>query len=283
MNELQVFTYGDTPLRTVEKDGEVWWVLKDVCGVLGISNHSNVFARLDDDEKDALHLADPMGRMQSTSIINEPGLYNVILRSDKPEAKDFKRWVTHEVLPTIRHTGSYSLQQPMSAAQLIAAQAQVLVDMEKRMDAQDVKLTAIAEQTADLSQQTHALTTRVDSTVKAFSRPSESNWKVDTDMAIKELCASVKWSLPKYRGKIYAELEARAGCSLNARVVRARNRLRKNGATYNQAMAFGKLDCIAADKKLRDIFNSIIREHQAAVAGAPEQTVIDADFVEVAP
>ena len=116
MNELQIFNYNDMPIRTIEKDGEIWWVLKDVCGVLGITNHSNVAARLDKDEK-ALHLVeDPTGKAQQTSIVNEPGLYSVILRADKPEAKDFKRWVTHEVIPSIRKTGSYSLTAPRTPA-----------------------------------------------------------------------------------------------------------------------------------------------------------------------
>ena len=111
MSELQIFNYHDTPLRTVEKDGELWWVLKDVCEVIGIAKHTNVAARLEDDEKGACLMGTPSGQ-QSMIIINEPGLYSVILRSDKPEAKDFKRWVTHEVIPSIRRTGSYSVPAP---------------------------------------------------------------------------------------------------------------------------------------------------------------------------
>ena len=132
MNELQIFDYNGTPLRTVEKDGELWWVLKDVCEVIGIAKHTNVAARLEDDEKGACVMGTPSGQ-QSMIIINEPGLYNVILRSDKPEAKDFKRWVTHEVLPSIRRHGSYALAptQPMTPAQLLAAQAQLLVEDRK--------------------------------------------------------------------------------------------------------------------------------------------------------
>ncbi len=115
MSELQIFNYHDTPLRTVEKDGELWWVLKDVCEVIGIAKHTNVAARLEDDEKGACLMGTPSGQ-QSMIIINEPGLYSVILRSDKPEAKDFKRWVTHEVIPSIRRTGSYSVPAPRAPA-----------------------------------------------------------------------------------------------------------------------------------------------------------------------
>lgn len=110
MNDLQIFNYGDIPVRTVLLDDAPWWVLKDVCGVLGITNHKNVSARLDSDEK-GVRLMDPLGEggPQQMTIINESGLYKVILRSDKPEAKKFTRWVTHEVLPAIRKTGSYSM------------------------------------------------------------------------------------------------------------------------------------------------------------------------------
>lgn len=106
MNELQVFNYEGSTVRTVMKDGAPWWVLKDVCSVLEIENSRNVTARLDGDEKD-VHSVDTPGGRQEVTIINESGLYNVILRSEKPEAKRFKRWVTHEVLPTIRKHGAY--------------------------------------------------------------------------------------------------------------------------------------------------------------------------------
>jgi len=90
------------------KDGVPWWVLKDVCDALQIQNAADVAKRLDDDEKGV----DPiytLGGPQETTIISESGLYNVIIRSDKPEAKEFRRWITHEVLPLIRKQGYYSL------------------------------------------------------------------------------------------------------------------------------------------------------------------------------
>ena len=116
MNELQIFNYNDTPIRTIEKDGEIWWVLKDVCKALSITDHVTTAKRLDRDEMGQTHVIDNLGRNQKTYIINEPGLYSVVLRSDKPEAKDFKRWVTHEVIPSIRRTGSYSVPVPRTTA-----------------------------------------------------------------------------------------------------------------------------------------------------------------------
>ena len=124
MNDLQIFIYGGEQLRTIQKPDGLWWVLRDVCQVLGISNHKMVAQRLDEDEVSLADLIDVMGRTQKTTIINEPGLYAVILRSDKPEAKAFKRWVTHDVLPSIRRTGAYGVP-PERLAQLNELQARL--------------------------------------------------------------------------------------------------------------------------------------------------------------
>lgn len=112
MSELQVFTYNGNEVRTVQKDGEPWWVLKDVCEVLGLKNPTMIADRLDEDERAKFDL----GRQGETNIINESGLYNVILRSDKPEAKPFRKWVTSEVLPTIRKHGAYMTPETLEEA-----------------------------------------------------------------------------------------------------------------------------------------------------------------------
>ena len=107
MNDIQIFNYNSVEVRTIQKDGEPWFVLKDVCNVLHIGNSRDVVARLDQDEKGVGQI-DTLGGKQEMTIINESGLYNVILRSDKPEAKPFRKWVTSEVLPTIRRHGMYA-------------------------------------------------------------------------------------------------------------------------------------------------------------------------------
>ena len=110
MNELQIFNYNGSEVRTIQKDGEPWWVLKDVCNILSIRNPADVFIRLDEDEKGVGQI-DTLGGKQHVNIVNESGLYNVILRSDKPEAKPFRKWVTSEVLPSIRKHGGYLTPQ----------------------------------------------------------------------------------------------------------------------------------------------------------------------------
>ena len=108
MNDIQIFNYNSVEVRTIQNDGEPWFVLRDVCNVLGLGTPARVAERLDPDEVSQTHITDSMGRQQETTIINESGLYNVILRSDKPEAKPFRKWVTSEVLPTIRRHGMYA-------------------------------------------------------------------------------------------------------------------------------------------------------------------------------
>lgn len=85
--------------RVIDLNGEPWFVLNEVCDKLGIANPSDAAGRLDADEKSALGITDPHGRSQKTTVINESGLFSLILTSRKPEAKAFKKWVTSEVLP----------------------------------------------------------------------------------------------------------------------------------------------------------------------------------------
>jgi len=110
---LQVFETEDNfDFRIIDRDGEPWFVLADVCRALEIANPRDAASRLDDDEKDAVGIADTIGRQQSQTIINESGLYSLILSSRKEGAKKFKKWVTSEVLPSIRKTGAYGGRVP---------------------------------------------------------------------------------------------------------------------------------------------------------------------------
>lgn len=106
MNDIQVFDFEDNAVRVIEKDGEPWFVAADVCRVLDIKNSRDAVADLDDDEKGVVN-TDTLGGKQEMRVINESGLYNLIFRSRKPEAKKFRKWVTAEVLPSIRKTGMY--------------------------------------------------------------------------------------------------------------------------------------------------------------------------------
>lgn len=109
MTGLEVFTRDDWSLRTVTVDSEPWFVAADVCAALAIGNPRQAVSYLDADEvrQQPVTTNDGSGRVLATNVVSEPGLYSLILRSRKPEAKAFKRWVTHEVLPAIRKAGAY--------------------------------------------------------------------------------------------------------------------------------------------------------------------------------
>ena len=141
MNELQIFNYNGNEVRTIQKDGEPWWVLKDVCDVLNIENHKDLPKRLEDDEVGRFDLPHPQSRNKTLEMlcINESGLYNVILRSDKPEAKPFRKWVTSEVLPSIRKHGAYMTPQKIEEVLLnpdtvIQLATNLKTEREKRME-----------------------------------------------------------------------------------------------------------------------------------------------------
>lgn len=137
-NKLAVFANPDFgEVRTLEINGEPWFVLADVCNALGISNSRNIAARLEEDEK-GVTLMDTLGGAQNITVINESGLYSVILRSDKPQAKPFRKWVTSEVLPSIRKTGAYSVTQTVSDKQLDVEmeKARATLATEKRLQAE---------------------------------------------------------------------------------------------------------------------------------------------------
>ena len=112
---LQTWSYESSEIRTIQKDGEPWWVLSDVCKVLELSSPHKVADRLEADEK-GRNLIPTLGGMQEMTTVNESGLYAVILRSDKPQAKPFRRWVTSEVLPSIRKHGAYMTDQTLEQA-----------------------------------------------------------------------------------------------------------------------------------------------------------------------
>lgn len=137
-NEIQRFDFRGALLRTLtDEAGEPWFVAKDVCDILGHSNVSMALDRLDDDERSKFNL----GRQGETNIVNEAGLYVLVLGSRKPEAHEFKRWVTHEVLPSIRRTGGYIPTSETDDDMTILAKA-VMIG-QRTMEAQKRK---IAEQ-----------------------------------------------------------------------------------------------------------------------------------------
>ena len=150
-NELTVFENTEFgQVRVVEKDGEPWFIASDVCNALEISNSSMAVKKLDDDERAKLNLG--VSKL-NLWVVNEPGLYALVLGSRKPEAKVFKRWIAHEVVPSIRKHGGYIAgQENMTDDELMARALMVaqnkIADRDRRIAEQERKIEAQSEQLA---------------------------------------------------------------------------------------------------------------------------------------
>lgn len=244
MNDLTVFQnpeFGE--LRTAEHNGETWFCLADICKPLGI-RAKDCKLRLKKDGVDTIDLTDAMGRMQGTLFVNEGNLYRAIFQSRKPEAERFTDWVTEEVLPSIRKTGRYE-NRPMTVAENLAAQAQLLVEQEKRIE---------------------RIEQRMETALTAIARPSADTWVPDMAEAMKRYCEAKGLSVPAGKGRLYAMLDREANCSTDARLRRLRARQKEVGKRYKDYMALTKLDAIAEDKKLRVAFEGIVARETARVA-----------------
>lgn len=149
-NALAVFEFQSNQLRTVVIDGRPWFVAADACAVLEIGRTHDAVRGLDEDEKGTETIRTPGGD-QAVTIINEPGLYSLILRSRKPQAKAFKRWITHDVIPALRQTGTYSLpaQRELSRREL----AQMVIEAEDRADAEAQRADAAEAVAAEKAEQ----------------------------------------------------------------------------------------------------------------------------------
>ena len=152
-NKIQVWNYEGTEVRTVQIDGEPWFVLADICRELEISHVKDTATRIDEDDLGQTEVIDRMGRSQKVWIINESGLYTVILRSDKPQAKPFRKWVTSEVLPSIRKHGAYMTEQTLERALtspdfLIELATQLKTEQEQRRRLE----TTVAAQSKQMEQ-----------------------------------------------------------------------------------------------------------------------------------
>ena len=240
-NELTVWNYGDNDVRILMIDDEPWLVLADVCRVLELSNPTIVAGRLDADERAKFNL----GRQGETTIISESGFYSVVLRSDKPQAKPFRKWVTSVVLPSIRKNGFYAGDMHFSR------ELQVLIQHE-RMMAQHQKQLDEVQNKVDAIQDTFML--------------QPTNWKKyvrDTVAHLSKMITGNYSGMHDIYVQLYDQLEKRAGADLDARLRNRHNRMIQNGMSQTAVNKINKLDIIEDDKKLKEIFTAILREFSA--------------------
>src|SRR5690625_4896560 len=140
MSDITQFNFNDHEVRTVTINDEPWFVLNDLAKVLGIASVPRLASRLDDDMRQTHTIADRMGRPQNMTIVSEAGMYDVIVRSDSPLAKPFRRWVTAEVLPQIRKTGSYGVQEHLTRPELMA---RALIEAQATLEAKDKEIRTL--------------------------------------------------------------------------------------------------------------------------------------------
>ncbi len=244
MSTLQVFSNPDFgAIRTVDMDGGPWFVGKDVARALGYRQPTKTAREKVDPEDRGVSKIDTPSGTQEMTIINESGLYALILSSKLPSAKKFKRWVTAEVLPTLRRQGSYRVK-PMTQAQLIAAQAQALVEFERRLEAVEARLDGRP-------------TPLVPAPVFTRSKTGDT-WRDDMMDRVLAICKARGTTMPPMLGRMYQDLERATGCVLASRLTYLRKRERQAGMTYKRVHGLVKLDAVAADRTLRRVFEAIV-------------------------
>jgi len=146
IQQLIPFTYEGRPVRIVAIDSEPWFVLADLCRVLGLTRGAaQVSERLDDGVRQPYPIQDSMGRTQQATIVSEAGMYEVVIRSDKPEAAEFRRWITSEVLPAIRKTGSYSTAPALTEDEIVHQALQIQGRKIRELEAAQAELQPKAD------------------------------------------------------------------------------------------------------------------------------------------
>jgi len=241
-NDIKVFSYQDNEVRTIQENGETYWVLKDVCDVLGIQNATDVAKRLDEDEVTRFNLG---GLSGESNIVNESGLYNVILRSDKPEAKAFKRWVTHEVLPSIRKTGAYAA--PLSPLEQLQLQVKIMQDLEQKQQEQQQALEATNQ--------------RLD-TIGEIISLNPTAWREESRKIIARIAEALGGFsyIQELQADIYKLMRERFGIDVKARLTNLRRRMAEEGASTTKRSKTNYLDAIANDKRAVEAYLTIIKE-----------------------
>lgn len=154
--EIQTFNFNNASLRTLtDKAGDPWFVLKDCMNILSLGNPTETVKMFDEDEFSTAEVIDSIGRRQQAYIISESGFYCLVMKSRKPEAREFQRWVTHEVLPTIRKTGGYIPSTEAESDEDILAKAVLIA--QKTIDLKNQQLRAKDAQIKELEPKAQAL------------------------------------------------------------------------------------------------------------------------------
>ena len=243
---IEVFTSPEFgQVRTLTIDGEPYFVGKDVAEILGYSDTAKAIRTHVDDEDKQIFKVDEMATLKTSNygmyIINESGLYSLILSSKLPNAKRFKRWVTAEVLPTIRKTGSYNSPDYSS----LSPQLQYLISLEQK--------------TKELETAVQTTNRRLDSMCETMQIKGD-NWRKATHSLINRIATASGQEQRAIYLDIYDELEYRAGCNLSIRFDNLSSRLFARGVSQSRINRLNYVDVIADDRKLTEIYIAIVKE-----------------------
>lgn len=235
--DLQIFENSDFgKIRTMVIDGEAWFVGKDISESLGYAKPENAVAvHVDDEDKTSTLIQGTGSNYKSKAIIiNESGLYSLVLSSKLPTAKAFKRWVTSEVLPAIRKHGTYGESDYSN----LSPQLQFLIQLEKKQN---------------------RLERRIDSMCETM-QVRGSNWRKATHSLINRIASASGIEQRELYIVIYDELECRAGVNLDRRLTNLQDRLYDRGVSESRISRLNYIDVIAEDRKLIEIYIAIVKE-----------------------
>lgn len=252
MNEIQLFTselFGG--IRIFEQnDGKVLFCGKDVASSLNYASTANAIAA---HCKGVTEIMTPTnGGTQTMKFITEGDLYRLITHSRRPDAEKFERWVFDEVLPSIRKTGCYQMEPALAD---LSPQLQVLIQMETRQKQLEAKQAQQDTAIADLGQ-------RLTNTCEVIALDKNA-WRKDTQHLIAKIATATGDGCGNIRQvyeEIYKAVESRAGVALNIRLTNKRNRMAGEGVCRSKIEKLNKVDIIAEDKKLIEIYVAIVKE-----------------------
>lgn len=250
MNELQIFNSVEFgTIRTVQVNSETWFVAKDITDNLGYQNGSRDITRHVDEEDRQIISLFISGQNRDVTIINESGMYALVLGSTLPNAKKFKHWVTSEVLPQIRKTGKYEMQRTG-----LTPQMQMLYGMLDQM--------AETERQAREAKELAVKATETTEAIKEAIQPVLDDWRKVTNDKIIKITKKVCVPYADLRNEMYKVLEQRAGCDLGTRLRNLRSRVNDKGGTKTEVEKLCKMDVIESDKRLKEIFSKIVTEYE---------------------
>ena len=248
MNKLQIFKNTDFgEIRTITIDNEPWFVGKDVAEILGYAKSRNAIAtHVDEEDKREAPIQGYPGGTQMMTIINESGLYSLVLSSKMPDAKKFKRWVTSEVLPQIRKTGTYmdltSLPPELQLMNALVQQVNIQAINQQKLQ---VALDDTKQEIQDMRD--------------AIVINPKAEWRKEVDSILKKIGFKAD-DYSAIRREAYQALQDRARCKPNVLVTNLKKRAAANGMQKSKVDNINLMDVLENDVRLREIFISIVKE-----------------------